>query len=103
MKRGYHIKEDVPGILEWVTHLQNEWLARRTTMALVLMPARTDTRAWNVMSHNPVCFISGRLKFTGPDDIKNSAPFPSAVFAVGTGPALLYEHFSDLGPVYERY
>ena len=48
------------------------------TRAVVLIPARTDTKYWHqyVMKADEVYFIKGRLKF---GDSENSAPFPSAV------------------------
>lgn len=46
--------------------------------AVMLLPARTDTRWWHdyVIPYGKVEFLRGRLKFGGH---KNSAPFPSAV------------------------
>lgn len=49
------------------------------TLAVMLLPARTDTRWWHdfvIPRASEVRFIKGRLKFGGA---KNSAPFPSAV------------------------
>lgn len=49
-------------------------------VAVMLIPARTDTRWWHdYIANNPtasVRFIKGRLKF---GDAKNCAPFPSAI------------------------
>ena len=47
-------------------------------MAVMLLPARTDTRWFHEFIYNKaeVRFIKGRLKFGGS---KNSAPFPSMV------------------------
>ena len=49
-------------------------------VAVMLVPARTDTKWWhNWINGNPdahIYFLKGRLKF---GDGKNSAPFPSAI------------------------
>lgn len=52
------------------------------SLAVMLLPARTDTRWWHdfVIPYGKVEFIRGRLKFGGH---KNSAPFPSAVVVFG--------------------
>jgi phage N-6-adenine-methyltransferase len=49
---------------------------------VMLIPARTDTRAWHdfIFPHAKIEFLRGRLKFGGH---KNSAPFPSAVVIFG--------------------
>jgi site-specific DNA-methyltransferase (adenine-specific) len=54
--------------------------AEHRGVAVMLIPARTDTRWWHdFIDENPnasVHFIKGRLKFGGA---KNPAPFPSAI------------------------
>jgi len=62
-------------IIKWV-----ERCAKHKGVAVMLVPARTDTKWWqDYINHNPnaqVRFFRGRLKFGGS---KNSAPFPSAL------------------------
>ena len=60
-----------------------KWVQKCAThkgVAVMLVPARTDTRWWHdYINGNPdaqVRFLRGRLKF---GDSKNSAPFPSAI------------------------
>lgn len=60
-----------------------EWIqkcAEHRGVAVMLIPARTDTRWWHsYIDKNPdahIYFIKGRLKF---GDGKNPAPFPSAI------------------------
>ena len=55
-----------------------EKCAKCDGMAVMLLPARTDTRWFHEFIYNKaeVRFIKGRLKFGGS---KNSAPFPSMV------------------------
>ena len=51
--------------------------AKQGATVYVLIPARTDTKAWHDYAmKGRIEFIKGRLKFGGS---KNSAPFPSAL------------------------
>jgi len=61
-----------PGILKWIRK------AREASIAVFLLPARTDTVWWHgwALLAEEVRFIKGRLRFGGS---KNSAPFPSVV------------------------
>jgi hypothetical protein len=86
-------------IVEWVKKLDEEYRAGRVTEAIALVPARTDTKWWRVLRDYPVCFIEGRLKFSGQE---NSAPFPSAVFYLGLSADTFISIFQDIGDVYER-
>lgn len=47
----------------------------------MLVPARTDTRWWNLLMTRAVhvWFMAGRVKFERPDRAHNVAPFPTAV------------------------
>lgn len=62
-------------IIKWV-----ERCAKHEGVAVMLVPARTDTKWWHdYINRNPnaqVRFFRGRLKFGSS---KNSAPFPSAL------------------------
>jgi phage N-6-adenine-methyltransferase len=68
------------GIGEWVDRCSDRPnIPRAPELAVMLLPARTDTRWWHdyvIPYAAEVRFIKGRLKFGGH---KNSAPFPSAV------------------------
>ena len=67
-----------------------KWIAKcaehgmRGGVAVMLIPARTDTRAFHdyIYHKAEIRFIRGRLKFGG---VKNSAPFPSMVVVFGRG------------------
>lgn len=55
---------------------------------VMLVPARTDTRAWwDYIRYGEVRFLPGRLRFVGA---ANSAPFPSAI-VVFPGNGLIYK------------
>lgn len=85
------------GIGEWVEKCAehvwyyrenpDEKLIRNGSIAIMLLPARTDTKWWHdyVIPHAAeIRFIKGRLKFGGA---KNSAPFPSALVIFRRKPA----------------
>ncbi|MEQ8721030.1 MAG: DNA N-6-adenine-methyltransferase [Sandaracinaceae bacterium] len=75
--------------------------AERGAEIVVLIPARTDTRAWQ--RHAPraaaICFWAGRMRFLGA---KNGAPFPSALLYFGRRPGLFAHVFGAHGIVYHR-
>lgn len=62
---------------KWIEKCYLEGQKPNTTVVM-LIPARTDTRAFHNFIYNKseIRFIKGRLKF---GDGKNSAPFPSMV------------------------
>lgn len=81
------LKQDWGGEVIWCNppygRTIGEWIKRcaeHQGIAVMLIPARTDTRWWHqYIDCNPnasVHFIKGRLKFGGA---KNPAPFPSAI------------------------
>lgn len=61
---------------KWIEKCSRE--AGGGTLVVMLIPARTDTRAFHefIYGKAEVRFLRGRLKFGGS---KNSAPFPSMV------------------------
>jgi len=65
------------GIDKWIKKAYEE-SRKEDTRAVMLIPARTDTKYWHkyVMRADEIYFVKGRLKFGSSD---NSAPFPSAV------------------------
>lgn len=64
----------------WVEKGYNEVLNGRCEAVVLLVAARTDTRAWwNWVRHGEVRFLQGRLRFGHPDGAIHSAPFPSAL------------------------
>lgn len=81
----------------------DRWLAKAKVSALeneativVLVPARTDTRAWfDHVRFGEVRFLKGRLKFKGAP---TSAPFPSAlvIFRPGLPRSTSYWHYKEV-------
>lgn len=81
------LKQDWGGAVIWCNPPYGreigKWVercAKHRGVAVMLVPARTDTRWWHdYINGNPdaqVRFLKGRLKF---GNSKNSAPFPSAI------------------------
>jgi site-specific DNA-methyltransferase (adenine-specific) len=83
----------------WVAKLCVEYRAGRVTTAIALLPARTDTRWWRDVADFPICFVSGRLRFSGHP---NSAPFPSALVYLGDDWAGFVRTFRDIGIISYR-
>lgn len=76
-----------------------EWEHGHLTEAIVLVPARTETRWWRAIPALAVCFFHGRLKFSGADQ---GATFPSAALYVGPDPSRFEAAFADVGLLYRR-
>ena len=73
----------------------------RVAEVLILVPARTDTKWWEVLSdaYPLVCFIRGRLRFGGRT---SGAPFPSAIAYLGSRRKRFHETFSGVGRIRVR-
>ena len=84
-------------IVKWTTKLHDELEAGWTTEAVALLPARVDTGWWHDLHPRYVCFIRGRLQFSGYDC---SAPFPSAAAYFGHNPGRFVRAFEPLGQLY---
>lgn len=63
---------------KWVQKCAEEFAGGNCELAVMLLPARTDTRWFHgyILGKAEVRFLKGRLKFGGS---QNSAPFPSMV------------------------
>ena len=78
----------------WTTKLDNEYHGGNIDEAILLVPARTDTKWFNDIADHAVCLVRGRVHFS---NCSNSAPFPSAVFYFGDNTGRFVEEFKDLG------
>ena len=83
----------------WVEALRAHYRARHVSEAIALLPARTDTAWWRLTQDYPVCFLHGRLHFSGH---ATSAPFPSALVYLGPDARTFAEVLSDIGTTYSR-
>ncbi len=84
----------------WTAKLHDEHEAGHVTAAIALVPARTDTEWWLAFRDAVVCFIRGRLQFSGS---LNSAPFPSVAAYLGADRASFVSAFDDLGDIWARW
>lgn len=82
----------------WTTKLADELRNGWTTEAVALLPARVDTTWWHELAPPLVCFIRGRLKFSG---YEQSAPFPSVAAYFGSDTDRFMAAFRQLGVLYE--
>lgn len=62
---------------KWIKKCEEEGKKKNTTVVM-LIPARTDTRAFHeyIYGKSEIRFLRGRVRFVGA---KNSAPFPSMI------------------------
>lgn len=81
----------------WVKKLMFEYSCLHVTEAVVLLPARTDTKWFIRLCEHPVLFLDGRLKF---NDGSGSAPFPSAICYLGPNLLDFQTAFGHLGRTY---
>jgi DNA polymerase-1 len=80
----------------WVNKLLNEYHAGRVQEAIALLPARTDTAWFRPVFSFPVCYLHGRLRFSG---CVNPAPFPSALVYLGSNPERFRKAVAHLGSI----
>ena len=66
---------------------------------ILLVPARTDAAWFQSLYDHPICFIRGRLRFSGA---KDSAPFPSALVYRGPREAAFTAAFRHRGSIMRR-
>lgn len=77
-KRGYHVAQYIPGIVDWMEKAYEASLNGATVVCLV--PARTDTEWWHdYCMKGEIRLVKGRLSFNDT----GTAPFPSAVVIFG--------------------
>lgn len=86
-------------LYDWIDKAASEYESGNVTQAVLLVPARTDTRWFERVGPYVRCFVKGRLKFVGSD---NSAPFPSMAVYLGPDAERFAAVFSELGGVYAR-
>lgn len=86
-------------VVLWVMKILQEIEAKRTTGAIVLVAARTDTRWFKLLGDacQAWCAVEGRLNFSGS---RNPAPFPSAVFYFGENVRDFYLSFEPIGSLW---
>jgi phage N-6-adenine-methyltransferase len=87
-------------VLEWMNKAVEEYNSERVTEIIILWKSSTDTQAWHKITEiaDQVCFIKGRLKFSGS---KRPAPFPSVILYAGPHKDRFREIFSEFGQIWQ--
>lgn len=83
-------------ISPWITYLIQQYEGGNIDAAIALIPARPDTQWFQPLFDYPLCFVKGRLKFSGAD---TSAPFPSVIVYMGLDVEGFKRIFGDIGRV----
>lgn len=86
-------------IVDWVSYASNIYVETSTSEIVLLVPARTDTRWFQlfVTTASSICFLRGRVKFIGCSGKTDPAPFPSCVAYWGYRPERFRRAFRDAG------
>jgi len=91
-------------ITPWIEKLHTEYESGGVTAAVVLVPARTDTRWWQELADYPYCALRGRVQFVREDTGKKGHPsFPSAAVYLGPQLSRFATAFADIGTIYIPY
>lgn len=83
----------------WIDKVIEEYSNGNIEQAVLLLPARTDTKWFRKLNKHLLCFVNGRLKFSGHN---NSAPFPNVIVGVGCNENDFINVFGKMGDVYKR-
>ena len=78
----------------WTSRLDSEYHNGNVDEAILLVPARVDTKWYDSIADHPVCMVRGRVHFS---NCNSSAPFPSALFYFGTNTTRFSKVFGGLG------
>lgn len=89
-------------IKAWVKRLIQDYRSGSVKEAILLVPSRSDTEWYRMLREYPRCLVHGRLKFWGNGSTAG-APFPSALFYLGSTPRTFVKHFSSIGDVYRLW
>lgn len=86
-------------LFDWSEKVVSEYKASRAKQILYLVPSRTDTQWYKLLTEYPRCNIHGRLKFLNNKNNGNSAPFPSVIFYLGRNKQRFESYFSPIGEI----
>jgi phage N-6-adenine-methyltransferase len=84
---------------EWIEKLVQEYRDGNIAEAIALVPARTDTQWFRALFNYPLCFISGRVRYSDGD---GAAPFPSVLVYMGSRVDDFISVFKHRGPIMKR-
>jgi len=79
------------------------WVRKALTSSasevVLLLPARTDTQWFQPLFDHAICFVRGRLHFSGA---AAGAPFPSALVYIGPRSSAFLQAFQQRGVIVQR-
>jgi DNA N-6-adenine-methyltransferase Dam len=78
----------------WIDRLVEAYEDEEIGEAIALVPGRVDTTWFRPLWKYVLCFVYGRLRFSGAE---NSAPFPSVIVYMGSNIERFKEAFGDIG------
>lgn len=81
-------------VTAWVNRIIQAYQDSEIAEGIALLPARIDTNWFQPLWDYPMCFIKGRLKFSGSE---NSAPFPSVLVYFGVDVERFCDVFEEIG------
>jgi len=84
----------------WTDRLIRAYHSGEVEQALALLPGRTDTDWFTPLFAYPICFVHGRLTFSG---YTAGAPFPSVVVYFGAEARRFARVFEPLGAIMMPY
>jgi len=84
---------------EWIVKLVQEYEDGNVEEAIALVPGRTDTQWFRALFNYPLCFISGRVRYSNG---AGAAPFPSVLVYMGTRIEDFISVFKHHGPIMKR-
>lgn len=80
----------------WVERTVSAYTSGEITEAVLLVPGRPGSGWWRRLRAYAVCLVDGRLRFVGADA---GAPFPSALFYLGSDLEGFVDSFGGIGEV----
>lgn len=96
--RSVYVNPPFDLLREFAAKAAGEYAAGEAGEIVMLMPSRTDTRAWHdhVATAAAVCFWKGRIRFEGAD---GPCPFPTAFVYWGRNVARFSRAFKSAGMI----
>jgi len=99
-ERGFHIHVDVPGNIEWITKLVQEYENGEVTEAINICYAATSEAWFQPLTKYPQCFLAPRTNYYNAKGEKVSGVTKGSVLTYfGDNVEGFYEHFCDMGEI----
>lgn len=90
-------------IIPWIHKLCNEWSDSHVKNAICLVPAKTDTKWFNILAERSVCFctIRGRIKFVRTEcgACKKTGTFSSVLVLLSSDEEIIEKFIDTFSPL----